>query len=382
MGLEWMPREHEMKDHSRHGTQWWGTEAPCTVYEKRPLKDPKGNVIPGLYVAWVTLNNPAQFNSYTTEMVKGVIAGFENSSTDRSVVATVFTGVGPYAFCTGGNTKEYSEYYSMRPEEYGAYMELFNNMVDSILMCKKPVICRINGMRVAGGQEIGTACDISISSDLAILGQAGPRHGSAPVGGASDFLPWYLGVEDAMWSCVSCEMWSAYKMWWKGLISKAFPVLKDDKGNWVRNPQVITDAFVKDGEIVYGEMKTGQEFKDARAWVQDKQKKGEVDFSLLDAEVDRIVWIFANLFPGCLMKSIDGVRQKKKFFWDQIKNDHRYWLATNMMGEAFLGFGAFNTKKITGVDTIDFIKNRQLIAEGKLVDTAFMEQVLGKPQGK
>ena len=314
MGLEWMPREHEMKDHSRHGTQWWGTEAPCTVYEKRPLKDPKGNVIPGLYVAWVTLNNPAQFNSYTTEMVKGVIAGFENSSTDRSVVATVFTGVGPYAFCTGGNTKEYSEYYSMRPEEYGAYMELFNNMVDSILMCKKPVICRINGMRVAGGQEIGTACDISISSDLAILGQAGPRHGSAPVGGASDFLPWYLGVEDAMWSCVSCEMWSAYKMWWKGLISKAFPVLKDDKGNWVRNPQVITDAFVKDGEIVYGEMKTGQEFKDARAWVQDKQKKGEVDFSLLDAEVDRIVWIFANLFPGCLMKSIDGVRQKKKFF--------------------------------------------------------------------
>ncbi|HNQ46184.1 MAG TPA: 6-oxocyclohex-1-ene-1-carbonyl-CoA hydratase [Syntrophorhabdus sp.] len=382
MGLEWMPREHELKDHSRHGTQWWGTEAPCTVYEKRPLKDPKGNVIPGLYVAWVTLNNPAQFNSYTTEMVKGVIAGFENSSTDRSVVATVFTGVGPYAFCTGGNTKEYSEYYSMRPEEYGAYMELFNNMVDSILMCKKPVICRINGMRVAGGQEIGTACDISISSDLAILGQAGPRHGSAPVGGASDFLPWYLGVEDAMWSCVSCEMWSAYKMWWKGLISKAFPVLKDDKGNWVRNPQVITDAFVKDGEIVYGEMKTGQEFKDARAWVQDKQKKGEVDFSLLDAEVDRIVWIFANLFPGCLMKSIDGVRQKKKFFWDQIKNDHRYWLATNMMGEAFLGFGAFNTKKITGVDTIDFIKNRQLIAEGKLVDTAYMEQVLGKPQGK
>jgi len=89
------------------------------------------------------LNNPSQYNSYTTEMVKGVIAGFENASTDRSVVAVVFTGTGPYAFCTGGNTREYSEYYSMRPEEYGSYMELFNNMVDSILMCKKPVICRV-----------------------------------------------------------------------------------------------------------------------------------------------------------------------------------------------------------------------------------------------
>ncbi len=382
MGLEWMPREHEMKDHSRHGKEWWGTEAPCTVYEKRPLTDPKGNVIPGLYNAWIRLNNPAQYNSYTTEMVKGVIAGFENASTDREVVAVVFTGTGPNAFCTGGNTKEYSEYYSMRPEEYGSYMELFNNMVDSILMCKKPVICRVNGMRVAGGQEIGLACDIAISSDLAIFGQAGPRHGSAPVGGSSDFLPWFLSAEDAMWSCVSCEMFSAYKMKAKNLISKAIPVLKDDKGAWVRNPQVITDQYVINGEIVYGENKTGQEAKDARAWVNEQLKNDKYDFSLVDAEVNRVIWIFANLFPGCLNKSIDGIRQKKKFFWDQIKNDHRYWLATNMMGEAFLGFGAFNTKRITGVDTIDFIKNRQLIAKGTLNNEAYFGEVLGKPQAK
>jgi len=377
-----MPREGGLKDHSRHGKEWWGTEAPSTVYEKRPLKDTKGNVIPGLYTAWIRLNNPAQYNSYTTEMVKGVIAGFENSSTDREVVAVVFTGTGPNAFCTGGNTKEYSEYYSKRPEEYGAYMELFNNMVDSILMCKKPVICRVNGMRVAGGQEIGLACDIAISSDLAIFGQAGPRHGSAPVGGSSDFLPWFLTAEDAMWNCVSCEMWSAYKMKAKNLISKVVPVLKDDKGAWVRNPQVITDNYVINGEIVYGENKAGQEAKDARAWVNEKLKANAYDFSLLDAEVDRVIWTFANLFPGCLNKSIDGIRQKKKFFWDQVKNDHRYWLATNMMGEAFAGFGAFNCKKITGVDTIDFIKNRQLIAQGALNDDAYFEAILGKPQAK
>ncbi len=325
---------------------------------------------------------PNQYNSYTTEMVKGVIAGFENSSTDREVVTVIFTGTGPNAFCTGGNTKEYSEYYSKRPEEYGSYMELFNNMVDSILMCKKPVICRVNGMRVAGGQEIGLACDIAISSDLAIFGQAGPRHGSAPVGGSSDFLPWFLSMEDAMWNCVSCEMWSAYKMRAKNLISKALPVLKDDKGAWVRNPQVITDTYVKDGEIVYGEPKSGQEAKDARAWVGEKLKNNDYDFALIDAEVNRIAWIFANLFPGCLNKSIDGIRQKKKFWWDQIKNDHRYWLATNMMGEAFAGFGAFNTKKITGMDTIDFIKNRQLIAKGALNNDEYFEQIFGKPQAK
>ena len=377
MALEWMPRDNEEKDHLLHTDVHWGTEPPCVVHEKRPLKDPDGNVMDGLFVSWIRLNNPKQYNSYTTEMVKGVIAGFENASLDRSVVAAVFTGTGPYSFCTGGNTKEYSEFYSMRPDEYGQYMELFNHMVDSILACKKPVICRVNGMRVAGGQEIGMACDLAIASDLAIFGQAGPRHGSAPDGGSSDFLPWFLGMEDAMWNCVSCEMWSAYKMKMKTLISKCVPVLKVD-GKWVRNPMVITDRYVEDGEIVYGEFKTGAEGKEARALVKEHQ--ANADFELLDKEVDNIVWTFANLFPACLIKSIDSVRAKKKFFWDYSKNYNRHWLAANMSGEAYLGFGAFNTKRITGKDTIDFIKFRQNITDMKTWDMDMFAEVLGKPQ--
>jgi len=377
MALEWMPRDNEKKDHLLHTDVHWGTEPPCVVHEKRPLKDPDGNVVDGLFVSWIRLNNPKQYNSYTTEMVKGVIAGFENASLDRSVVAAVFTGTGPYSFCTGGNTAEYSEFYGMRPDEYGQYMELFNHMVDSILACKKPVICRVNGMRVAGGQEIGMACDLAIASDLAIFGQAGPRHGSAPDGGSSDFLPWFLGMEDAMWNCVSCEMWSAYKMKMKTLITKCVPVLKVD-GKWVRNPMVITDKYVEDGEIVYGEFKTGAEGKEARALVKENQPNA--DFELLDKEVDNIVWTFANLFPACLIKSIDSVRAKKKFFWDYSKNYNRHWLAANMSGEAFLGFGAFNTKRITGKDTIDFIKFRQNIADMKTWDMDMFAEVLGKPQ--
>lgn len=377
MSLDWMPRDNEQKDHLLHTDVHWGTEEPSVVYEKRPLTDPAGKEIKDLYVGWIRLNNPKQYNSYTTEMVKGVIAGFENSSLDRSIVATVFTGTGPFSFCTGGNTKEYSEFYSLRCDEYGQYMELFNHMVDSILACKKPVICRANGMRVAGGQEIGMACDITISSDLAIYGQAGPRHGSAPDGGSSDFLPWYLGIEDAMWNCISCEMWSAYKVKAKGLISKCVPVLKVD-GKWVKNPTVILDKYVEDGEIVYGEFKQGDEFKEARALI--KQHQTNADFELLDKEVNKMIWTLANLFPGCLIKSIDSIRAKKKFFWDYSKNYNRHWLAANMGGEAFLGFGAFNTKKITGQDTIDFIKFRQNIAACKPWDKDMFEEVLGKPK--
>ena len=377
MALDWMPRDDERKDHSLHAEGHWGSEAPCVVFEKKPLQDPSGKIIDGLYTVWICLNNPRQFNSYTTEMVKGVIAGFENASLDRSVVAVIFTGTGPYAFCTGGNTKEYSEYYSRRPDEYGQYMELFNHMVDAILACKKPVICRVNGMRVAGGQEIGMACDLAISSDLAIYGQAGPKHGSAPVGGSSDFLPWFLSMEDSMWNCISCEMWSAYKMKAKNLISKVVPVL-NVSGEWVRNPMITIDKYVEDGEIVFGEYKAGEALKEARAFVKEHQPNA--NFELLDKEVDKIVWTFANLFPGCLTESIDSIRQKKKYFWDTMKNSHRHWLAANMGGEAFLGFGAFNTKKITGQDTIDFIKFRQNIAECRSWDMDMFAEVMGKPK--
>jgi 6-oxo-cyclohex-1-ene-carbonyl-CoA hydrolase len=368
-----------LKNHDLWGDEWFGKEAPSVIYELRPLEDPKGAKVEGLYSAWIILNNPAQFNSYTTGMVKGVIAGFNRASMDRRVVAVVFTAVGDKAFCTGGNTKEYAEYYSSRNQEYGLYMDLFNGMVDAILNCKKPTICRVNGMRVAGGQEIGMACDLTVAADTAIFGQAGPRHGSAPDGGSTDFLPWYLTIEDAMWNCISCEMWSAYKMKRLGLISKTARVIHSgdpSADGFIPNPAVITDRWVDDGEIVYGDFKSGDEGKKAREFL----KTAPVDFSLLDKEVGKILWTFTNLFPGCLIKSVDGIRQKKKFFWDQTKLANRHWLAANMQGEAFLGFHAFNTKKITGRDTIDFIRYRQLLAEGHPMDEELYEAVLGKPE--
>ena len=377
MGLDWLPRDDEAKDHALWGKEHFGKDAPCVIYEKKPVLDPEGNKVEGICSAWVTLNNPAQYNSYTTEMVKGVIAGFQNSSLDRTVVATVFTAVGDRAFCTGGNTKEYAEYYSKRPNEYGEYMDLFNQMVDAILMCKKPTVCRVNGMRIAGGQEIGMACDLAVAADTANFGQAGPRHGSAPDGGSTDFLPWFLSIEDAIWNCVSCEIWSAYKMKRLGLISKVVPVLKEgDK--WVRNPMVVTDRYVEDGEIVYGEFVTGDAYKKAK----DYLKTAKTDFELLDKAVDEIIWRFTNLMPGCLIKSIDGIRMKKKFFWDVTKLANRHWLAANMATEAFLGFNAFNTKKITGKDVIDFVKYRQLIGKARQFDDVMAEEVFGRPDAE
>ena len=252
-------------------------------YELRPAKTPEGTVAEGLHNAWIWLDNPKQFNSYTTDMVKSVILAFRKASNERSVNAIVFTAVGDKAFCTGGNTKEYAEYYAGNPQEYMQYMRLFNDMVTHILIADKPVICRVNGMRIAGGQEIGMACDFTVASDLARFGQAGPKHGSAPVGGSTDFLPLYVGIERAMWSGALCETWTAYQAKQFGLIHDVVPVLKID-GRYVPNPLVVTDRYLDDmGRVVYGLPREGDDLGKGK----ELMKKGQIDLGLLDHRAAR-----------------------------------------------------------------------------------------------
>ncbi len=377
MALDWLIRDDEIKNHQIFGDEHFGTEAPCTMYEKKPLVNPgTGEVVDGLYTAWITLNNPEQLNSYTTEMVKGVTAGVHKASMERDVTAIIFTAAGDRAFCTGGNTKEYAEYYSKRPLEYTQYMDLFSGMVDGLLKARKPVICRCNGMRIAGGQEIGQACDFTVAADTASFGQAGTRHGSSPTGGSTDFLPWNLSMEQAMWQATANELWSAAKMERMGLITRAIPIKKNNKGEWVRDPRVITDKYVENGDIVYGEFKKGNESKAAL----QELKTLVTDWGQLDAFINQMVWTLTNTTLLCLMNTIEAIRVKKKYFWDLLKSSQIYWLGANMNAEAFIGFNAFNTQKITGQRTIDFIKYRQLLAQGKSFDDDLAEAVLGKPQ--
>jgi len=377
MSLDWLPRDNEIKDHQIYSDEHFGTEPPCTVYEKKPLINPEtGETVEGLYSAWITLNNPGQLNSYTTQMIKGVTAGMHKASMERDVMTIVFTAAGDRAFCTGGNTKEYAEYYSRRPLEYTQYMDLFSGMIDGILKSRKPVICRCSGMRIAGGQEIGQACDFTVAADTASFGQAGTRHGSTPTGGSTDFLPWNLSMEQAMWQATANELWSAAKMERMGLITKAIPIKKNSQGEWVRDPRVITEQYVENGEIVYGEFKKGEAFKAAK----DELKGLQTDWSQLDAFVDKMNWTLTNTTFLCLMNTIESIRVKKKFYWDMQKSSQIYWLGANMNMEADIGFNAFNSQKITGQRTIDFIKYRQLLSQAKTFDSDLIESVLPKPK--
>lgn len=346
----------EFKDHNLTGD----IVRPGVRYEKRPAKKPDGTVVPGLYNAWIWLDNPSQYNSYTTEMVKGVILALRAASNARDVNCVVFTGVGDKAFCTGGNTKEYAEYYAGQPQEYRQYLRLFNDMVTSLLTCDKPVICRVNGMRIGGGQEIGMACDFSVAQDLARFGQAGPKHGSAPIGGATDFLPVIVGAERAMAACVMCEPFSAHKAYLMGMLTDIVPALKVD-GEFVANPLVETQRMVDEfGRFVYGEPKTGAAAREAKALLA----RGTVDLSLLDAKVEELAAKILLTFPECTLKTIEELRKPKLEAWNRNKENSRAWLALNMMTEARAGFTAFNAGTKDDRE-VDFVLLRQKLAAGE-----------------
>lgn len=340
------------------------------IVEQRPVHDRHGKSVEGLHSLWITLNNPQELNSYTTSMVKEVILALRDASNDRAAVAVVLTGAGSRSFCAGGNTREYAEVYAGAPGEYRQYMRLFNDMVTSILQCDKPVICRVNGMRVGGGQEIGMACDFSIASDLAIFSQAGPKHGSVPDGGTTDFLPLLVGTERAIFSATLCEPWSAHRFYWLGGLTQIVPVLRYES-QWIANPSVVTDRVLDQyGRVILGEFKTGEARERAKRLIG----KSEIDLQLLDEAVDAMCTKLLYTMPDCLTRTLESLRKHKLEHWDRNREGSRAWLALNMMTEANAGFRAFHygTKEEREVD---FVRLRQRLAQGARWSEELMEEV-------
>ncbi|HJM19848.1 MAG TPA: enoyl-CoA hydratase-related protein [Candidatus Thalassarchaeaceae archaeon] len=335
--------------------------------ELRPLKRPDGSEVADIFDAWLWLDNPSQYNSYTTEILRELCLALDWASCRADINCIVLTAVGDKAFCTGGNTIEYENDYSWKPQEYRTYMGVFNRMISLMLENEKPVINRVNGMRIAGGQEMGLACDFTVSSDLARYGQAGPKHGSAPDGGSTDFLDLYVGYARSVESCVLCEQWSAHKALHLGLVNEIVPVLNKD-GAWIPNPMVTFDWVDNTtGQIVYGDFLTGE----AREAGKAIMAQCAVDLSGLDEAVEALSWKLANTFPGCTRKTLSSVRKKKLHWWDANRESNREWLALNMAVEAAAGFRAFNVgggKREDGSRIpreVDFIEVRQAIARGE-----------------
>lgn len=205
------------------------------------------------------------------------------------------------------------------------------------------------------------ACDFTVAQDLARFGQAGPKHGSAPIGGATDFLPVAIGTERAMAACVLCEPFSAHEAYLMGMITDIVPALRID-GRYVPNPTVETARMVDEyGRIVFGKSKTGTDLEAGRKLL----KEGTIDLSLLDEKVEALCTKLLYTFPDCTTKTLEELRKPKLDAWNRNKENSRAWLALNMMTEARAGFRAFNEgSRATGRE-IDFVSLRRALARNE-----------------
>jgi len=232
-------------------------------------------------------------------------------------------------------------------------------------------------MRIGGGQEIGMACDFSIAQDLARFGQAGPKHGSAPIGGATDFLPVAIGVERAMVACVLCEPFSAHEAYFMGMISDVAPALKVDS-KIIANPLVETSRITDEyGRFVFGKPKIGDALKAG----QDLVKRGTIELTLLDEKVEALCTKLLYTFPDCTTKTVEELRKPKLDAWNRNKENSRAWLALNMMTEARAGFRAFNEGTRETGREIDFISLRRALAANTPWSDELTESVMPRAKG-
>src|SRR5690606_1600720 len=97
------------------------------------------------------------------------------------------------AFCTGGDQSGKDGDYGGRGV-IGLPVEELQSVIRDI---NKPVIARVNGFAIGGGNVLVTVCDLAIASDKAQMGQVGPKVGSVDPGFGTAYLARVVGEKKA-----------------------------------------------------------------------------------------------------------------------------------------------------------------------------------------
>ncbi|HET7028116.1 MAG TPA: enoyl-CoA hydratase-related protein [Candidatus Limnocylindrales bacterium] len=142
--------------------------------------------------ARVTIDRTRVLNALDRATLLALRAAFTNLAADLRVGVVVLTGAGDRAFSTGADLGEQEAFFD-RPNDYWAWMGAFIDAIDAIRDCPKPVVARLNGIVVGGGNELNLACDLAVAADDIHIRQIGPSRGSLPSGGATQWLPITIG---------------------------------------------------------------------------------------------------------------------------------------------------------------------------------------------
>jgi enoyl-CoA hydratase/carnithine racemase len=290
---------------------------PADSFEFREIRYSKAD-----WIATITIDRPHRYNAYSTSALEELALAFHDAAFDDGIGVVVLTGAGHQAFCTGGDVKEYETTYTTRPRDYWKYMQLFRAYIESIVQCGKPVIARINGMAVGGGNESQSACDLAVIAEHAWLGQVGTRVGSVAAGGATQWLPLLIGDRRAREMLFLNRRIAPQQALEWGLVNRVVP------------------SVVRDGEFIEG----------ATADEIDKALRGQegygIDLARLDEAVGELTRELLQQFPECTRYTKQQVNFWKELAWHQTIGHAADWLAIHYASwEPWEGMRAFVEKR-------------------------------------
>src|SRR4051812_25647523 len=129
----------------------------------------------------ITLNRPDARNAVNRALAEGIAAGLDELDADDGLSVGVLTGAGG-GFCAGMDLKAFVKGETPYVGDRG-----FAGIAQR--SSRKPLIAAIEGFAVAGGLEVGLACDLIVAGRSAKLGIPEVKRSLVAAGGALLRLP-------------------------------------------------------------------------------------------------------------------------------------------------------------------------------------------------
>jgi 2-ketocyclohexanecarboxyl-CoA hydrolase len=172
--------------------------------------------------ATITINRPEKMNAFRPQTCSELIQAFMRAGWDKDIGVIVLTGAGDRAFCTGGDQSDHVGQYGdgLTRGTIGMPVEELHSVIRDV---PKPVIAKVRGYAIGGGNVLATLCDMTIAADTAIFGQVGPRMGSVDPGFGTAYLSRIVGEKKAREIWYMCRRYSAKEAVEMGLANRAVP---------------------------------------------------------------------------------------------------------------------------------------------------------------
>jgi 2-ketocyclohexanecarboxyl-CoA hydrolase len=216
-------------------------------------------------VATITFNRPERLNAFREGMYEEVTDAIKRASWNRQIAAIVLTGAGTRAFGVGGDLQDKKK----GRQGSGTIGVPVEDLHSAIRDAPQPVIAKVRGYAIGGGNVIATVCDLTIAARNAIFGQVGPKMGSVDPGFGTAYLSRIVGEKKAREIWYLCRRYSAAEALAMGLVNAVVPddELDAEVDRWcaelvLRSPTAIAIAkrsFNADSENIRGISRLGFE---------------------------------------------------------------------------------------------------------------------------